>query len=245
MSELTGAEFVEELRGWRVVPDRLRHWVETRPDAPFVRCGGEWLTFAEMDRRSNALAGALAVRGVGKGDRVAVILPNCEEALVTVFGLARLGAIQVPMNVFLKGEFLRYQLADSQACALIADRSGVAEAGRLSDSLPDLRLVIEVGEHDTSVDGERFADLLAENQAAAPVDISPSDIMAILYTSGTTGMPKGCMLSHGYYMSLTWPWYADGWYRPGDRIITATPMFHISGQGIALMGALVDRKSVV
>jgi len=245
MSERSGAELIDDLQAWRVVPDRLRHWVSTRPDEPFVRCGGDWLSFAEVDRRSGALAGALAARGVGKGDRVALVLPNREETLVTIFALARLGAIQVPVNVFLKGEFLRYQLADSQACALIADRAGVTEADRLRESLPELRTVIQVGGIEVGEDGdgpggaERYDDLLAEARAAPEVQIAPPDIMAILYTSGTTGMPKGCMLSHGYYMSLTWPWYVDGWYRPDDRIITATPMFHISGQGIALMGALL------
>ena len=114
MSATTGRRSLPRLQSR---PQRGRSKVAglSRPDAPFVRCGGEWLSFAEVDRRSGALAGALAARGVGKGDRVAVILANCEESLVTIFALARLAAIQVPMNVFLKGEFLRYQLADCGA----------------------------------------------------------------------------------------------------------------------------------
>lgn len=238
MSDPRAVELLDELRQWRVVPDRLQHWVSERPDAPFVRCGGEWLTFREMDRRSDALAGALAARGVGKGDRVAVIMPNSEETLVSIFALARLGAIQVPINVFLKGEFLRHQLQDSQAGALIADAAAATEVNRLRDALPDLRTVIVAGDDTGSGSSEQFQDLLAEGHSTPQVQVEPSDIMAVLYTSGTTGMPKGCMLSHGYYMSLSWAWYAGGWYRPDDRIITATPMFHVSGQGIALMGGL-------
>lgn len=117
---------VEDLKRWRVVHERLLHFAAERADDPFVRCGGDWVTFAELDGRSAALAAGLAERGVQQGDRVAVVLPNCEEMIVTIFALARLGAVQVPINIFLKGEFLRYQLEDSEACVLIADQIGRA-----------------------------------------------------------------------------------------------------------------------
>ena len=231
---------LDELRPWRVVPDRLRHWVETRPDQEFVRCGSDWLTFADLDRRAAAVAGALATRGIGKGDRVAVVMPNRLETVLTVFALAKLGAVHVPINVFLKGEFLRYQLHDSGAVALIADEAGFDQADRVRDGLPDLHTVVVAGSGPSAPPGAvPFAELVSSAIEAPEVDLAPSDLVAILYTSGTTGLPKGCMLSHGYYMSSTWGWYENDWYRPEDRLITAMPLFHIGALALSLMGALL------
>ena len=107
MSERRGDELVDELRTWRVVPGRFQHWVATRPDGPFVCCGGEWLSFAEMARRSDAHAGALA----------------------------RLGAIQVPMKIFLKGEFLRYQLQDSHTADYVRQHADGFFVDRKKDAM--------------------------------------------------------------------------------------------------------------
>ena len=85
------------------------------PDEPFVQCGKRWLTFAELDESSDRLATGLAERGVGRGDHVAWILPNRIETVELLLALSKLGAVQVPLNYWLKGEFLEYQLADCGA----------------------------------------------------------------------------------------------------------------------------------
>lgn len=235
----------EEWRSWRVVPERLRYWAREDPRRPFLRCGSDWLSYQEVDARTDALAGGIAGLGVAKGDRVAVVLPNRLEYLLTFFALAKLGAVQVPINPYLKGEFLRHQLADSATAALIGDAPAMAQLARLAPALPALRSAVAVDEVDEAPDATvRFDELAAAGHPAPDVAVEPSDLLAVMYTSGTTGLPKGCMLSHGYYMAMPWPWYQNEWLRPGDRTLTAMPLFHIGGQGIALMPALLAGNSI-
>jgi crotonobetaine/carnitine-CoA ligase len=247
-------ELIDELRRWRVVPDRLRHRAETMPDRPFLDCGDGMMTFAEVHRRAEAVAGSLSALGIGKGDRVAVILPNCTDFAIALFALARLGAIQVPVNVFLKGDFLRHQMLDSGAVAVIADGPGLDEVAKIADELPELRLRVLAGAESAQhtrtkcatrgwgADGRNgvvgFAELERGATAAPAVEISPADLLAIMYTSGTTGAPKGCMLSHGYYTYVPWGWFENDWYSVDDHLITAMPMFHIAAQAMIIMAAL-------
>jgi carnitine-CoA ligase len=240
----------EEWPAWRTVPSRLEFWAEKEPDRPFLQCGQDlddtnWLSYGDVHRKSGALAGALAELGIAKNDRVAIVLPNRIEYLLTIFALAKLGAIHVPVNPYLKGDFLFYQLADSGAKALIGDAPALGHVDGMVDSLPDLSILISV-DADSASTGSTFSfkDLLAGERRAPDVTISQSDLLAVMYTSGTTGMPKGCCLSHGYYTAMLWPWYENDWLREGDRTLTAMPLFHIGGQGIALMPALMAGNSI-
>jgi crotonobetaine/carnitine-CoA ligase len=228
---------IEELLRWRVVPDRLRHWARTDPDRPFFRCAGDWWTFGATDRVTDAVAGGLAGHGVRRGDRVAIVLPNHEDYVLAVFALAKLGAVQVPVNVFLKGGFLRHQLVDAGVSVVIGDAAGLAEVRRIADQLPALRLLVGVGPDAEADVG--FAELRDSGRTFEAVPIAPRDPLAIMYTSGTTGASKGCLLSHGYFMFLPRGWFTNGWYRAGEHICTAAPLFHIAGQGMQLMCALL------
>jgi carnitine-CoA ligase len=214
------------------VPDLLADRSRQQPDAVFVECGGARRTFREMHARAERLASGLASLGVGKGDRVASILPNTIEHADLIFACARLGAIHVPVNVFLKGDFLQYQLHDAQAAVVVADAEGLASIEAVRGSLPDLRHVLSATD-------------LPEGSAPAPdVELTPADTVAIMYTSGTTGMPKGCMLPHGYH-SLS-PAAANTLleYRSGDVLYSALPLFHGWARGM-LFGALVHGVTAV
>ena len=223
------------------VSEALKRRVETDGDAPFVRLGGEWVTPKELDARADHFAGALAGIGVQKGDRVALLLPNRFEIIEAVMGCARSGAIEVPLNAWLKGEFLRYQLQDCQASVLVTDTAGFASAEPLlaSTEIETVIFVDDLASLSTDIAVLDYHALMAEKRPAPEVDIATSDIMAIIYTSGTTGMPKGCMLSHGYFMAGPSGQIERGWVTPGDRIFTSWPLFHTSGQVIALMVAML------
>lgn len=241
----------DEWKSWRVVPDRLRYWAENDPARPFLQCAKDvdnasWLSYGEVHARTDALAGALAELGVGKLDRVAIVMPNRLEYLLSFFALAKLGAIQVPINPYLKGDFLRHQLADSGAKALIGDAMAIGHATALAAALPDLAIVIHVGEAGSTPGRTALAfdDLIAGDRIAPDVALDKSDLIAVMYTSGTTGRSKGCKLSHGYYQAMPWPWFQNQWLRRGDRTLTAMPLFHIGGQGIALMPALLAGNSI-
>lgn len=240
----------DEWKSWRVVPDRLRYWAGRDAGRPFLQCAenvddASWLSYGEVHARTDALAGALAELGVGKFDRVAIVLPNRLEYLLSFFALAKLGAIQVPINPFLKGNFLRHQLADSGAKALIADDAAIAHATSLAAQLPDLNVIVQVGQSAGAIGAPlSFDELMSGDRTAPNVQLDKSDLIALMYTSGTTGMPKGCKLSHGYYQAMPWPWFQNGWLHEGDRTLSAMPLFHIGGQGIALMPALLAGNSI-
>lgn len=227
----------------RVIEDRLAEWAEAEPDRNFVRCGGPWLTFGEVHERSDRLAAGLAEIGVARSERVALISPNRVEYILTFFACAKLGAVLVPINTFLRGEFLRYQLGDSQAGTLVADAPGLREAAGLMAGLPDLRRIVAFDDEEVPglpLEAVPYGKLEAAGANPPRPALTASDLAAILYTSGTTGLPKGCMMSHGYYLAIPRPYFENGWYGADDTILTPFPLFHTSGQAITLMAGLTE-----
>lgn len=227
----------------------FRERVRRDPDARFVDCGG-WVTFAELDARTDRLAAGLADLGVRAGDRIALVVPNRIEMVELLIASAKLGAVQVPLNYWLKGEFLRYQLADCGARVLVADALGLAAAAPLLDAT-EINRVVALDDPEpgvaAGVEVVRYADVVAAAAGRTPPEraSAPSDLLSILYTSGTTALPKGCMLSSGYYVSVGRSYGERGWVVPGDRVYTAYPLFHASGQMVTLMAALVSDASIV
>jgi crotonobetaine/carnitine-CoA ligase len=225
----------------RIVADVLRSRAAADPDGAAARCGGDWLTNAELDAASDLVAGGLRELGVGKGDRVAFILPNRPEHLELLFACAKLGAIQVPVNTYLKGEFLRYQLADSGAEVVVVDAAG---ARALEPHLPDLGITTVVSCDDPAPNGSVAYSDLRTGSPAAPVDLEVGDLVSILYTSGTTGASKGCMLSNGYYTASPPVFREHGWIADGDRVFTSFQLFHGAAHTV-LMQALCTRGASI
>ena len=230
-----------------VIGDLLRNLADARPNERFVMCGGDWHTYANIEEQSNRLSGALQELGVQQGDRVAVILPNCMEYIILIYAIAKLGAIQVPINTYLRGEFLRHQLGESQASVVIADNLGLRQVALIAQVLPDLKSVVAVGEVDASLPfkHEPYAALMSSGASPKLPKVVADDLCNILYTSGTTGPSKGCMLTHGYYT-----WNAEalrlaGWVTQGDTIFGANPLFHNSGQVFLVQAALSCGGKVV
>ena len=219
------------MAGRGVVPELLASRARTNADQLFIECAGERRSFAEMRERAERLAGGLHGLGVGKGDRVATILPNRIEHVDAIFACARLGAIHVPVNVFLKGDFLSYQLRDAAASVAVGDDEGLAAMEGVRDGLPDLEHVIH-------------AEAMPEGDDAPSVDLRPSDTVAIMYTSGTTGMPKGCMIPHGYHTLAPAAANTLLEYGPGDVLYSSLPLFHGWARGM-LFGALVHGVTAV
>lgn len=214
-----------------VVPELLTERARSMPDVVLVECAGVRRTYAEMHARAEGLAAGLASLGVAKGDRVASMLPNTIDHVDLIFACARLGAIHVPVNVFLKGEFLHHQLHDAAASSVVADEEGLVAIDAVGDGLPELQHVLAAND-------------MPEGEHAPGVDLVPADTVAIMYTSGTTGMPKGCMLPHGYH-TLS-PVAANSLleYGPGDILYSALPLFHGWARGM-LFGALVHGLTAV
>ncbi|MFY9588937.1 MAG: AMP-binding protein [Actinomycetota bacterium] len=224
-----------------VIGELLRERAQQHPDRPYLGSDETLRTYGEVDARTDRVAAGVTELGIAPSDRIAVICANRMEMLELFFACAKTGAIEVPLNVFLKGEFLRYQLDDSQASTLVVDAAGWESVLPMLDQLPDVKRVIAVDEVETTATG---IDVLPYRAVAASTAPTPSpelrsdSLISILYTSGTTGMPKGCMLPHGWYMNGSRVSSAMMEYRTDDVLFTALPLFHAWAQGI-VMGALV------
>jgi len=211
-------------------------------DRTFLNVDQNAISYAGLRDRCERFAGGLHHLGLRRGDRVAVLTENSIELVVTLFACARLGLILVPLNMYLRGEFLHYQLAKSGAAAAVVDAPGL-DAIQAIERPPSLRHLIVIGT--ASVAGElAFDDLMDTAPAKHLVTLGSSEPAAIIFTSGTTGMPKGCVIPHGVF--TRWhPVHQDaGYIVPGDVIITPSPMFHQGFLGAMLTPALWAGASV-
>ncbi|QZY48836.1 fatty-acid--CoA ligase FadD5 [Mycolicibacterium austroafricanum] len=215
-----------------------------QPDQPALRFLGNTTTWGELDRRVSALAGALHKRGVGFGDRVLILMLNRTEFIEAVLATNKLGAIAVPVNFRMTPAEIAFLVSDCEAKAIITEAvlANVATAVRAID--PTLATVISAGGSGDDVLG--YDDVLAENAPCPVVDI-PNDAPAlIMYTSGTTGRPKGAVLTHtnltGQVMTLL---FTNGADINHDIGFIGVPFFHIAGVGSIVSGLLLGRPTVL
>ena len=198
-----------------------------------VRMGETGTTYRELDQASARVAGLLRERGVNPGDRIAIMLPNVAEFAVVYYGVLRAGGVVVPMNPLLKVREVAYHLGDSGARLIVAWHTVAADA-RGGAQRADAEAVM--------VDPATFADLVA---SAAPdhrvADRDDEDTAVILYTSGTTGQPKGAELTQANLARNTEVVYTDVMdLGPGDVIFGGLPLFHSFGQTCTLNAAVAS-----
>lgn len=222
------------------IGELLRKQATRYADHPYFKCSGGWRTFADVDEVSERLAAGLAALGIGKGDRVGIISDNRDEFVETFFACAKLGAIQVPLNTYLKGDFLKYQLIDADLGAVVVDAAGFAAIAPILPETPIKHVISldDVDETAIGVEVSHYGDVARCAEPAPMVEVDPSDVLGILYTSGTTGMPKGCMLPHGYYRYAPQQYLEDRRFVSHDRIMFSSQLFHTSGQVYMLMVGL-------
>jgi long-chain acyl-CoA synthetase len=213
----------------------LRESARSFPGKDFLRYAGGRLSYAQADDLSSRVAVSLRSRGLPPGAKVAVQLPNGPEFVLAYFGILKAGLTMVPVNPLLKRDEISYHLSDSDAVMLI--HAGSAESAAALAGLPGVASVAVQPEPDGAGAGSPFAELL---QAGADPDIYPGaadDTAVILYTSGTTGRPKGAELSHfQLYMTCTLGGQTFG-TRPDDVTLAVLPLFHVYGLSSILNGA--------
>lgn len=210
----------------------FRRTVAAYPDNDALVDGAQRISYAALDDAVDRIAGNLAKLGVGKGDRVAILLGNRPEFLYLNLACARIGAIAVPMNIRQRRPENEYALGHCGAVALIFEADLAAELPS-DDSVPALQHRFAVGGQAT---GAAPFDALMQPAAAPTVEIAEDDVCTILYTSGTTGRPKGAMLTHfGQIQSLKH--FEMGMkLRPGvERAILCVPGSHVTGLTAVLL----------
>ena len=197
---------------------------------------GITLTYADLHRRSDALAAALLARGIRKGAHVALMMPNVPEFVLSWFALAKLGAALVPTNTAYTSTELDYLLNQSDAQALITDASLLPAFEGMSKRpavLDDARVFVRGGGDGpyVSLDG-----MLAEDREwKAPWPVVSTDLMSLQYTSGTTGFPKGCLLTHDYWLLLALSAAAGMGADRMKRSLLWAPFFYMDPQWQLLM----------
>lgn len=208
------------------------------PEHAAVVAADVTLSFRELDGLANALARALQGLGIGRGDRVSLFMANRPEYVVAFYALARLGAVSSPVNPSYRERELAYQLADSEAAAVITQASLLPLVRAVRGDLPRVKHVIAV---DAPADGGapdvlRLADLLRGTPAAPPgePDIGLDEILVLPYSSGTTGLPKGVLLSHRAVVCNNIQFLSASRLSDADRLLVFLPLYHI--YGLMLMG---------
>ncbi|HEY4460568.1 MAG TPA: AMP-binding protein [Pseudonocardiaceae bacterium] len=199
------------------------------------------LTYAQLDQRVTRLARALAERGIGRGDRLAVLMRNRLETVEAYYAGLRLGAIVVPINFRLVPAEVQYLLADSGAAALIVD---AADAPTVADlDLPPVVLATEDVPRAESYE----AAIAAVGDEPLDIDVDEGEPAFIMYTSGTTGRPKGAVLTHRNLATvILLTSVSSGGVVPEDRTtLLGVPMFHIAGVGNILPRLLTGGRIVV
>ena len=189
----------------------------------------ERIGFDELHRRVCRLANVLEARGIARGDRIGVLLPQSAEAAVAHLAAYRIGAIAVPLFLLFGEAALEYRLADCGAAALVTDPEGLAKLAPLSARLPALRLVLSTGGGDGAHDLQ--AEMARARDSHACAATGPDDPALIIYTSGTTGSPKGALHGHrvlrGHLPGVELP--QERFPQPGDLFWTPADWAWIGG----------------
>ncbi|KBN33567.1 fatty-acid-CoA ligase FadD5 [Mycobacterium tuberculosis 36361] len=226
--------------------NQLERHATMQPDAPALRFVGNTMTWADLRRRVAALAGALSGRGVGFGDRVMILMLNRTEFVESVLAANMIGAIAVPLNFRLTPTEIAVLVEDCVAHVMLTEAALAPVAIGVRNIQPLLSVIVVAGgSSQDSVFG--YEDLLNEaGDVHEPVDIPNDSPALIMYTSGTTGRPKGAVLTHanltGQAMTAL---YTSGANINSDVGFVGVPLFHIAGIGNMLTGLLLGLPTVI
>ncbi|RYE44065.1 MAG: ATP-dependent acyl-CoA ligase [Hyphomicrobiales bacterium] len=233
---------VEEL-SVMTAPAALRAQARRRPDHVFIDFAGDKLTYAALDAAVDRAANGFKALGIVPGDRVAYMLGNHSDTAIVWFGLMRLGAIVVPINTAYKGEFLRHQLADSQSRMIVVEEEYLAALAAVRDGTPDLEAVVVRGD---AVVVEGLSLDTVKNGADTPIENGRelADTAMLMYTSGTTGPSKGCIVSYGYLANCGSCGVVAHDLTEDDILWIPAPMYHMGCLGMAITPALLTGSTV-
>jgi long-chain acyl-CoA synthetase len=219
----------------------LSHAAERWPENVAVVFRDVSLTYRELEALTERFAHALRELGIRHGDKVCLLTTNCPEYIMAFYAIARVGAVVSPMNPSYREREIEYQLNDAEALAVVVhtDLVGLVEAVRAR--VPLLRHVVAIGPGapPAGADVRTFTELIAAPPELShpPVTIGERDLVALPYSSGTTGLPKGVMLTHRNLVCNNVQFVACLRLQPTDRLLIFLPFYHI--YGAMLMGGAV------
>ena len=230
----------------KIIEDKARR----HPDHVVFQFNDDPITLGEFNERINKTANGLLSLGYKHGDKVAIMLPNNPEFLYTWFALNKIGAVEVPINVALKGQGLAYQMVQSDCVGLVADTEYLDRLEGVAGDLENIRHIAFTGAGElprwSGFETMTFAELMDRPSDTPKASVHYSDLASILYTSGTTGASKGVMFSHHYWYDIWAESVKYSRYTEDDVLYTGLPFFHGNAQGITIGPAIMaDAKAVI
>ena len=206
------------------------------PELLAIECEGRSYTYRQFNEEVNQLAHGLMEQGVKKGDKLALMMKNSDHFVFTFFAAAKIGAVAVPVNFRLTASEVQYILQQSDAAVVVCDQefeSIIAEAKQGAG----VRLVITVGEPETT-GYYSYEKILSSNKEEPNVEVSQQDDLEILYTSGTTGRPKGALFTHDKIFKVGISVVINMGIRPHEHILHLAPLFHSAQLNLFLISGV-------
>jgi crotonobetaine/carnitine-CoA ligase len=225
----------------------LARSVAAVPDKIFLDFSGDRFTYADVDRLSNELAHGLLELGVTVGEPIATILDNNIDAVTVWLAINKIGAVSAPVNTAFKGAFLGNQLKDCGARVVIAEEDYTPRVAAVSGDLPNLRHIVTRGRSPLAAGEARRAtldDLRHARGAAIPDEATPDQLAMIVYTSGTTGASKGCMVPHNLPCNIGWSAVVNHGFAAQDIIWTPLPLFHLNAIATSVVTGMIAQATV-
>jgi crotonobetaine/carnitine-CoA ligase len=242
---------MEKVHTPRVLGELIEDRAKRLGDKIFLRFKDQNISYNEINRYTNRCANAFKNLGIGKGDKVSIMLLNCPEFLYLWFGLAKCGAVEVPVNTSYKGEFLRHIVDQSDSKILVISHEFLDRLKLIENALKKVEKVVVLGDiQKQEVAGFKIPMMSFEeffNNSEDPVDVKvlPSDALSIIYTSGTTGLSKGALGPHKFWIVCAEKMLE---YREGgkdDIFYTFMPFYHFNAQCLTTVTTLVAEAQMV
>ncbi len=222
----------------RNVVEMLEATVSTHAGKIGFICGDRRLTYKQFDEQVNRIAAGLEAHGVSKGDHVALLLGIQLEFPLVFFALMKLGAVVVPLNTRFKGEELAYEINDSESIMLIVDEEYWSYIDHVRDRLKTVKKICFNGANPPETTYP-FSSLREHEQSAfTRAELSESDHATIMYTSGTTGKPKGAVLHQRGFVLMAMLYADFVQFEPEDKMICCVPLFHVTGLAMVMLASI-------
>jgi long-chain acyl-CoA synthetase len=227
------------------IPELLKRHAQERGDKVAYRDAQSSVTYAQLEARTGRLAAHLADAGIAAGDTVAILLPNSTQWIEACLGIARAGAISVPISYEASEPEIAYRLADASCRAIVTTAEHGDLVARLKANAPNLAIVIATNRGGTRSDALSYESLLATAPKSAPRDPALMHEPAlVLYTSGTTGRAKGVLLTvHGMLWIVAACWAPIAGLSERDTVLSPLPLFHSYALNLSVLGVLATGAS--
>jgi len=234
----------------RTIGKILEDKAELNQDKAFLFYEDQRISYGQINKRANIAGNAFLALGLRKNDKAAIILENCPEFLYVWFGLSKIGAWSIPVNISLKGEGLAYIINHCHAETLIVSFSCLENIDFIRKELKNIKRIIVVPQSqdcglETKGEVILWTDFFQGSTDSPGIKIKPEDWMMIVYTAGTTGLPKGVLKaqSYSYTSGLSIADFAQA--KPEDRFYTTLPLYHINAQNVTTWSAMAANASTV